>query len=106
MKRALVVAGLVTAAAVGGNAAFPEKHLAHLDGAGCVIPDCRTLLGRGEWDDAAEVDCLATGPLGLPDGGPRWRGCNVMPASLAVGGECLPVTCEPVTAGVNPTELR
>lgn len=57
----------------------------------CRIPDCRT---GGVWNDAhAPVDCRATGPLGLRDGGARWRGCNVLPAALATGAECLAVEC-------------
>lgn len=57
----------------------------------CVIPDCG--LPDGGWDDGAVVDCLARGDFGLPDGGPRWRGCNVMPRSAALGSACLPAAC-------------
>jgi hypothetical protein len=61
--------------------------------AGCAIPDCRR--PDGGWNDAhAPVACRATGVLGLPDGGPLWRGCNVInPATLATGAACLPVEC-------------
>lgn len=58
----------------------------------CVIPDCS--LPDGGWnDDGPEVDCRGVGPFGISDGGPRWRGCNVTPASFAVGSVCLPVEC-------------
>lgn len=56
----------------------------------CVIPDCRV---GGRWNDDAIVNCRATGRLGHPDGGSRWRGCNVLPAALAVGTACQPVEC-------------
>lgn len=58
----------------------------------CVIPDCS--LSDGGWDDnGPEVDCRGTGPFGISDGGPRWRGCNVWNASFATGSACLPVEC-------------
>lgn len=69
----------------------------------CRIPNCWTLRDGG-WDDSAVVDCRATGPSGLPDGGPRWAGCNVLPAGHAVGAECVPVACS-VWAGDEPTEV-
>ena len=53
-----------------------------------VVPDCST--PDGGWDnDHAQVDCLATGVLGRPDGGARWRGCNVLPRALSQGAACL-----------------
>ena len=94
----------MVAATAGGFAATPERHLRiEASGAACVIPDCRTFLGRGDWDEAhGEVDCHFGGPYSQ-DGGPVWRGCVVGPAEFAVGDECLPVRCS-VTAGQNPTE--
>lgn len=68
----------------------------------CRIPNC--WLADGGWDDEAVVDCRATGTHGLPDGGPRWNGCNVIPASVAVGAACVPVACS-VWAGDDPTEV-
>ncbi len=62
----------------------------------CVIPDCS--LPDGGWnDDGPEVDCRGTGPFGTQDGGPRWRGCNVTPASYATGAACIPVECSVVS---------
>lgn len=53
-----------------------------------VIPDCRN--SDGGWDkNHAPVNCGATGAFGLPDGGPRWAGCNVLPRTNAVGPACL-----------------
>lgn len=60
----------------------------------------------GGWlDDAPEgqIDCRFTGPFGLPDGGPRWRGVNVGPREYAAGTQCLPVECS-VVAGDIPSE--
>jgi len=70
----------------------------------CMIPDGR--LPDGGWlDDAPEgtIDCRFTGPYGLPDGGPRWRGVNVGPREFAVGSQCLPVECS-VVSGDVPSE--
>lgn len=53
----------------------------------CVMPDCARDGGMGP------VRCFATGVYGTRDGGPKWRGCNVIPARLAVGDECLPSAC-------------
>jgi len=62
----------------------------------CVIPDCS--LSDGGWDDnGPEVDCRGTGPFGISDGGPRWRGCNVTPATFATGSACIPVECSVVS---------
>lgn len=62
----------------------------------CVIPDCS--LVDGGWDDnGPEVDCRGIGPFGISDGGPRWRGCNVTPASFATGAACIPVECSVVS---------
>lgn len=66
----------------------------------CVIPNCWTLPDGG-WKDDAVVDCRATGPWGLEDGGPRWSGCNVL--HQAVGTACLPSACS-VVAGDNPPD--
>jgi hypothetical protein len=68
---------------------------------GCLVPDCR---GWGGWDEHhAEVDCRGTGPLGLPDGGPRWLGCVSEPAEAMTGKACLPSVCA-LAAGVDPLE--
>jgi hypothetical protein len=70
----------------------------------CVIPDCS--LPDGGWDDnGPEVDCRGIGPCGLQDGGPRWRGCNVSPASFATGAACIPVECS-VVSGDSIDVLR
>lgn len=69
----------------------------------CVMPNCWTLPDGG-WDDNAVVDCQAKGFLGLSDGGPRWRGCNSIPASYAVGTQCVPVECG-VVSGDNPPDV-
>lgn len=63
----------------------------------CVIPDCS--LSDGGWDDnGPEVDCRGIGPFGnAGDGSPRWRGCNVTPASFATGAACIPVECSVVS---------
>jgi hypothetical protein len=39
------------------------------------------------------VDCYAIGIMGLPDGGPRWSGCNVLPVEYAIGDDCIPAPC-------------
>lgn len=67
----------------------------------CAIPLC--LGSDGGWDDNAVVDCRGTGPFGLADGGPRWRGCNVTPTQYTVGSACVPVECS-VVAGDDLTE--
>lgn len=69
----------------------------------CLMPNCYT-GPNGEWDDNAVVACRGVGPLGLPDGGPRWRGCNVGPAQYMTGPACLPVSCS-VVAGDPPDWL-
>lgn len=62
----------------------------------CVIPDCS--LPDGGWnDDGPEVACYGTGPFGTEDGGARWRGCNVTPATYATGAACIPVECSVVS---------
>jgi len=108
--RTIAVLGVLSLAA-GAIVAQPEKRLVNLEAQDggqkdCVIPDCRTLFGRGAWDETREVDCRATGVLGLPDGGPRWRGCVVMPVEVSEGSSCLPVSCDAVPMGLDPTELR
>ena len=61
-----------------------------------MIPDCRG--PDGGWDDEAgepghiaAPNCKFKGPWALPDGGPRWAGCNSLPREYAVGPACLPV---------------
>lgn len=61
----------------------------------CVIPNCWT-LSDGGWDDNTVTDCQGTGPFGLSDGGPRWRGCNVTPSQYSTGAQCVPVECSTV----------
>lgn len=75
----------------------------------CVLPAC--VLPDGGWDDnAGEVghmpapDCRATGARGTADGGPRWWGCNVMPAEVAVGTQCLPTECS-IILGDDPPDV-
>ena len=107
----LALAATLTLGAVGGTVATldanrPEPHYRiSLDAGECVIPDCRTYLGRGAWDDRhAPVDCLATGPYaGDVDGG-VWRGCTVFRAEYATGTACLPARCS-VVAGEDPLEV-
>jgi hypothetical protein len=68
----------------------------------CMLPNCYTRPDGG-WNDDAVVDCLATGPYGQMDGGPRWRGCNVTPRDYTTGAACLPVECS-VVAGDRPED--
>lgn len=68
----------------------------------CLMPNCWTLADGG-WNDDAVVDCRGTGPLGLEDGGPRWRGCNVGPAAYMTGAACYPVECSAVAG--DPIEV-
>lgn len=63
----------------------------------CIGPD-------GGWDDEAgepghmpAPDCRFTGPYGTADGGPRWAGCNSLPAQYAVGSACVPVEASVVS---------
>jgi len=69
----------------------------------CVLPNCWTLPDGG-WDDHAVVDCGGIGQYGESDGGFRFRGCNVTPASYSAGTQCLPVECS-VVAGDNPIDV-
>lgn len=62
----------------------------------CVVPNCWTRPDGG-WDDNAVVDCKFGGVYAETDGGPRWRGCNVGPGSLAVGAACVPAACSVVS---------
>lgn len=71
----------------------------------CVIPNCWT-LSDGGWNDSAVVDCQASGPFGLLDGGARWRGCNVVPAQFSTGAQCVPVECSVVAGDDPPAVLR
>lgn len=109
MKRLASVLAAVSLAAAGtgtyldANRPAPRILVALDAGTECVIPDCRTLLGRGAWDEAhAPVDCMAVGPYS-PDGGPVWRGCVVFRAEYATGNQCLPSRCG-VVAGENPMQ--
>jgi hypothetical protein len=63
----------------------------------CVIPDCDA--------SQSEVDCYrkSKGPMLDPEVKPRWIGCNVFPASEAVGKKCIPAACV-IPAG-NPPRL-
>lgn len=71
----------------------------------CAIPDC--WLPDGGWDDNAVVDCLASGPYGLPPGGtPRWAGCNALPSQYMSGTQCVPVECSVVAGDSPPDVLR
>lgn len=89
VEKGVLSDGIIFAAEVETDAgvelvAYPESP--------CVIPDCSS--SDGGWDDnGPQVDCLPSGPYGLPDGGPRWGGCNVMPRAYAVGTACLPSAC-------------
>jgi hypothetical protein len=74
-----------------------------------MIPDCRG--PDGGWDDeAGEVghiaapNCKFGGPYGLPDGGPRWAGCNSYPAQFASGNQCLPVESSVVSGDLINSE--
>lgn len=69
----------------------------------CMIPNGWKNSTDGGWDESTPVDCQFTGVLGLPDGGPRWRGFNVGPRELAQGADCVPVECS-VVAGDVPSE--
>jgi hypothetical protein len=69
----------------------------------CMIPNGWRADGGWCEEECGQVDCRATGPLGLPDGGPRWNGFNVMPREYAVGADCVPVECS-VVAGDVPQE--
>lgn len=76
----------------------------------CVLPAC-WVAPDGGWDSKAgrpghpaAPNCKATGARGLPDGGPRWWGCNVMPAEVAVGTQCVPTECS-VLAGDDPPDV-
>lgn len=66
----------------------------------CVIPNCWVGDGGG-WVDDAVVNCKRRNPPPFGDGGFRWAGCNVMPASESSGPACLPSSCD-VVAGDNP----
>ena len=110
MNRTLIAAAALTIIATTGaivDANRPPLRLRLAVDAGteCVVPDCRTLLGRGPWDDGHKpVDCLAGGPYALPDGRPVWRGCSIIRAEFAVGSSCLPARCS-VVAGEDPLEV-
>lgn len=74
-----------------------------------MMPDCRD--GDGGWDDnagepghIAAPNCKATGPFGLPDGGPRWAGCNSFPREYMQGPACLPVEASVVAGDILEME--
>lgn len=69
----------------------------------CAMPNCWTLADGG-WDDTAVVDCLSTVPDLSGDATPRWRGCNVIPGTHAVGAQCVPVNCA-VQSGDSPPDF-
>jgi hypothetical protein len=66
----------------------------------CVIPRC--INDGGTWDESLEVDCRQRTQNLEGREEVRWMGCNVMPASTAVGTQCQPVNCE-VISGESPT---
>lgn len=105
----LVAAGVLAA----GSLAYYELESKGVDAeadarAGCAMPACWT--DAGVWDESMVVDCkfgghLAWGGFGpKPDDGlitPKWLGCSVQDAKLAVGTACVPVPCV-ATAGERP----
>lgn len=100
---AITTASVGTVAALDANRPALNLRVA-IDAGACVIPDCRTLLGRGAWDPQhAPVDCLAVGPFMVADAG-VWRGCSVLPAEYAAGSACLPARCA-VVSGEDPLEV-
>lgn len=68
----------------------------------CRIPNCWVGDG-GSWVDDAVVNCRRRNPPPFGDGGFRWAGCNVMPASESSGPDCVPSECS-VISGSNPFE--
>lgn len=74
-----------------------------LQPAPCMMPNGWRADGGWCEEDCGIVDCRCSGPYGLPDGGPRWRGFNVCPRQYASGGACVPVECG-VSAGDVPSE--
>ena len=94
------------ASVTGGYVALDQSSATYVitsvdGGADCLVPDCRAW---GGWDERhAPVDCRGVGPLGEPDGGPRWIGCVSRPREAMAGSQCIPAVCV-VTAGVNPLE--
>lgn len=111
MNPKTLTAAAVLSVATAGTGAYLDANRPPLAlrisvdaGAECVIPDCRTLLGRGAFDPAHEpVDCLATGPYAMGADGGVWRGCSVFRAEYATGTACLPSRCS-VVAGEDPLE--
>jgi len=79
------------------------------DGGWCEETACLSPSSPGGYrpceagDTCGEVDCRFTGPFGLSDGGPRWRGFNTGPREFATGADCVPVECG-VIAGDVPQE--
>lgn len=68
----------------------------------CMMPNGWGHAPDGGWgeDEFGEVDCKCGGPLGLPDGGPRWRGFNACPTQYSSGTACVPVECNVVGGDV------
>lgn len=77
------------------------------DGGWCEETECLGANGGtrtcAAGDTCGPVDCRCSGPYGLPDGGPRWRGFNVCPVQFASGAACVPTECG-VSAGDVPQE--
>lgn len=88
---------------------IPDGWHRGADGGWCEETACLDPAGPGGYrpcepgDTCGQVDCKFTGPYGLSDGGPRWRGFNVGPREYAVGSACVPVECG-VVAGDVPFE--
>ena len=69
----------------------------------CVVPNCWQ-GDAGEWVDDAVVDCQLRSPDMSGEEVTRYVGCNVFPASKAVGTQCVPVSCE-VFSGEGASSL-
>jgi hypothetical protein len=69
----------------------------------CVIPRCEN--DAGEYDESVPPsDCRRRSKNLEGNFETRWFGCNVFPASEAVGTECEPAACE-VWSGSSGAEL-
>lgn len=62
-----------------------------------AIPNC--FVDGGWVDEHPGVDCLGIGPYAGRDGGPVWRGCNVLPREYLTGTECLDSPSNVTVAG-------
>lgn len=105
----LVAAGVLVA----GSLAFYELDSKGVDHvvdarAGCAMPACYN--DAGVWDPSLVVDCKFGGHLAWFGPGPKpadglitpkWIGCSVQDANLAVGAACIPVPCV-ATSGERP----